>query len=44
MPHRVLGVELVPGALAAAHGPIRHWTADMPGAVLPMAFAAGQGA
>ena len=44
MPHRVLGVDLVPGALAAAHGPIRHWTADMPGTVAPIALAAGQGA
>ena len=37
MPHRVLGVELAAGALSAAHGPIRHWTSDMPPTPPPMA-------
>lgn len=41
MPHRVLGVDLVPGALAATHGPIRHWTSDMPAMPPPMAVAGG---
>ena len=42
MPHRVLGVDLVPGALAAAHGPIRHWTSGMLDAAPQIALAAGQ--
>ncbi len=37
MPHRVLGIELVPGALALACGPVRHWTSDMPVGTVPLA-------
>ena len=41
MPHRLLGIDLVPGALAGTSGPVRHWTSAMAGPPQPIAVVAG---